>query len=42
MQTEDLPSAEHHLAALHDICLLSCEELDDLEKAVAAVLVCSH
>ncbi len=32
----DLPNAEKHLAALRGICLLPCEELDDLEKAVAA------
>jgi tetratricopeptide (TPR) repeat protein len=31
----DLPNAEKHLAALHEICLLSCEELEDLERAVA-------
>jgi len=31
----DLPSAEQHLAALKGICLLGCEELADLEKAVA-------
>ena len=30
----DLPSAEKHLAALRNICLLPCEELADLEKAV--------
>ena len=32
----DLPNAEKHLAALRGICLLPCEELDDLEKAVVA------
>jgi Flp pilus assembly protein TadD len=32
----DLPSAEKHLARLRSICLLQCEELADLEKAVAA------
>lgn len=31
----DLVSAEKHLAALRVICLLSCEELVDLEKAIA-------
>jgi tetratricopeptide (TPR) repeat protein len=31
----DLPNAEKHLAALREICLLPCEELGDLEKAVA-------
>ena len=29
-----VPSAEKHLAALRSICLLPCEELADLEKAV--------
>ena len=33
--TGDLAGAEKHLAALREICLLSCEELEDLEKAVA-------
>jgi Flp pilus assembly protein TadD len=32
----DVASAEKHLAALRDICLLPCEELDDLERAVKA------
>ena len=32
----DLPNAEKHLAALRAICLLPCEELSDLEKAIAA------
>jgi Flp pilus assembly protein TadD len=32
----DLPRAERHLAALEQICLLPCEELDDLRAAVAA------
>jgi len=32
----DLPNAEKHLAALRAICLLPCEELTDLEKAIAA------
>ena len=27
----DLPNAEKHLAALRGICLLPCEELEDLE-----------
>ena len=31
----DLPSAEKHVAALKEICLLSCDELVHLEKAVA-------
>jgi Flp pilus assembly protein TadD len=32
----DLASAERHLAALREICLLPCEEFDDLQKAVIA------
>ena len=36
LMTGDLASAEKHLAALREICLLPCEELDDLDKAVAA------
>ena len=32
--TGDLASAEKHLAALRQICLLTCEELKDLERAV--------
>lgn len=32
----DLANAENHLAALRGICLLPCEELDDLDKAVRA------
>ena len=35
LMTGDLASAEKHLAALRGICLLPCEELTDLEKAVA-------
>ncbi len=31
----DVKSAEKHLALLRGICLLGCEELADLEKAVA-------
>jgi Flp pilus assembly protein TadD len=31
----DLAGAERHLAALRSICLLPCEELDDLQKAIA-------
>lgn len=31
----DLASAEKHLAALKSICLLPCEELADLEKAIS-------
>lgn len=36
LMLNDLPGAEQHLAALREICLLPCEELDDLAKAVAA------
>lgn len=36
LMVNDLPNAEKHLAALRGICLLPCEELDDLEQAVAA------
>lgn len=32
--TGDLAGAEKHLAALREICLLPCEELKDLERAV--------
>jgi Flp pilus assembly protein TadD len=31
----DVPNAEKHLAALRAICLLPCEELTDLETALA-------
>lgn len=34
LMINDLPGAEQHLAALRNICLLPCEELADLEKAV--------
>ncbi len=34
LMLNDLPNAEKHLEALRNICLLPCEELDDLEKAV--------
>jgi len=33
--TGDLAGAEKHLAALKSICLLPCEELKDLERAIA-------
>ncbi len=36
LMMHDLPNAEKHLAALRNICLLPCEELTDLEKAVVA------
>ena len=32
----NLAGAEKHLAALRAICLLGCEELSDLEEAIAA------
>ena len=35
LMTGDLAGAEKHLAALKSICLLPCEELTDLERAVA-------
>jgi Flp pilus assembly protein TadD len=31
----DLPAAQRHLASLRAICLLPCEEMRDLEKAIA-------
>ena len=34
LMLDDLPSAQKHVAALRSICLLPCEELADLEKAV--------
>jgi Flp pilus assembly protein TadD len=34
LMTGDLPAAEKHLAALKEICLLPCEELDDLQSAI--------
>ena len=33
--TGDLAAAERHLAALKEICLLPCDELEDLEGAIA-------
>lgn len=35
LMTGNLAGAEKHLAALKEICLLPCEELKDLERAVA-------
>ena len=32
----DVANAEKHLAALREICLLPCEELDDLDRAIKA------
>ena len=34
----DLKSAQKHLAALREICLLPCEELTDLEREIAKVV----
>ncbi len=36
LMTGDLASAQKHLQALKEICLLPCEELTDLERAIAA------
>jgi Flp pilus assembly protein TadD len=36
LMLNDLPKAEEHLAALKSICLVACEEYEDLEKAIAA------
>jgi len=33
--TGDMAGARKHLAALREICLLPCEELTDLERAIA-------
>ena len=33
--TGDLAGAERHIAAHKDICLLPCEELKNLERAIA-------
>jgi Flp pilus assembly protein TadD len=35
LMVNDVASAEKHVAALRDICLLGCEELRELRKAVA-------
>ena len=35
LMTGDLAGAQRHLAALKEICLLPCEELKDLERAIA-------
>jgi Flp pilus assembly protein TadD len=34
LMTGDLPGAQRHLAALKEICLLPCDELKDLERAI--------
>ena len=36
LMVNDLPKAEEHLAALKAICVIACEEWEDLEKAIAA------
>jgi len=36
LMANDLAGAQKHLDALKSICLLPCEELTDLEKAIAA------
>ena len=36
LMVNNLPKAEEHLAALKRICLIACEESEDLEKAIAA------
>jgi len=36
LMVNNLPKAEEHLAALKRICLIACEEYEDLEKAIAA------
>jgi Flp pilus assembly protein TadD len=33
---DDLPKAEEHVAALRAICLIPCEELEDLQAKVSA------
>ena len=35
LMTGDLAGAQKHLAALKEICLLPCDELKDLERAIA-------
>jgi len=35
LMVNDLAKAEAHLAALEKICLIPCEEYDDLKKAIA-------
>jgi len=32
----DLAKAEEHLTALQQICLIPCEEYEDLKKTIAA------
>jgi tetratricopeptide (TPR) repeat protein len=35
LQVGDVASAERHLGALRSICLLPCQELEDLSRAIA-------
>lgn len=35
LMVNDLPKAEAHLGALEKICLIPCEEYEDLKKAIA-------
>ncbi len=35
LMVNDLPKAEAHLSALEKICLIPCEEYEDLKKAIA-------
>lgn len=35
LMTGDVAGAERHLAALKEICLLPCDELTDLQRAIA-------
>ena len=35
LMVNNLAKAEEHLAALHKICLIPCEEYDDLRKEIA-------
>ncbi len=36
LMVEDLAGAERHLAALRSLCLVPCDELKDLERAIAS------
>jgi Flp pilus assembly protein TadD len=35
LMVDDLPGAQRHLAALQGLCLVPCDELKDLERAIA-------
>src|SRR5262249_37142965 len=35
LRRHNLPQAEEHLGALHKICLIPCEEYEDLKKKIA-------